>query len=132
MQEAIDYLESTLEQHSNAARILQASTKEPAETSNKKEEPRYRYQFFQTPSKVEVAVLAKNLTAERVTVDIQEQWLGVVILDERGQQVGYSFLQNIVSSSLPAQFPSKLVILICGTDFTKSFEALKQQATRTS
>ena len=132
MQEAIVYLKSTLEQHSNAARILQASTKEPAETSNGKEEPRYRYQFFQTPSKVEVAVLAKNLTAERVTVDIQEQWLGVVILDERGQQVGYSFLQNIVSSSLPAQFPSKLMILICSTNFTTSFEALKQQATRTS
>lgn len=78
--------------------MLQESTKEPAETSNGQAEPRYRYQFFQTPSKVEVAVLAKNLTAGRVTVDIQEQWLGVVILDERGQQVGYTFAELHVFS----------------------------------
>ena len=36
---------------------------------------------------VEVAILAKNLTADRVTVNMEEQRLGITILDESGNQV---------------------------------------------
>ena len=69
---------------------MQASNREAAEASNGQQEPKYRYQFFQTQSIVEVAVLAKNLSADRVSVSIEEQRLGVVILDESGKQVNYS------------------------------------------
>jgi hypothetical protein len=40
---------------------------------------KYRHQFFQTPSTVEVDVLAKNLTRERVDLTIEESFLRVVI-----------------------------------------------------
>lgn len=50
------------------------------------EEPKYRHQFFQTQSVVEVAVLAKNLTADRLKVSIQDRKLTVIILDSQGQQ----------------------------------------------
>lgn len=46
----------------------------------------YRHQFFQTPGGVEVNVLAKNLTPERVTVHVEEKRLHVVTKDENGQQ----------------------------------------------
>ena len=52
------------------------------------QEPKYRHQFFQTQTKVEVAVLAKNLTADRVTVNIGETTLVVVITQAAdGQEV---------------------------------------------
>lgn len=66
---------------------MQANNGDNAEPSDAPPEPKYRYQFFQTQSIVEVAVLAKNLTANRVKVTIEEQQLGVVILDESGKQV---------------------------------------------
>ena len=47
---------------------------------------KYRHQFFQTPGGVEVNVLAKNLTPERVTVHIDEQRLHVVTKGKDGQQ----------------------------------------------
>jgi len=49
-------------------------------------EGKYRHQFFQTPTAVEVNVLAKNLTPERVTVHIEEQRLHVITKDADGQQ----------------------------------------------
>lgn len=47
---------------------------------------KYRHQFFQTPAAVEVNVLAKNLTPERVAVHIEKQHLRVVTKDADGQQ----------------------------------------------
>jgi len=49
-------------------------------------EGKYRHQFFQTPTAVEVNVLAKNLTPERVTVHIEEQRLHVITKDADDQQ----------------------------------------------
>lgn len=46
----------------------------------------YRHQWFQTQSVVEVAVLAKNMTKERVDIHIDQQHLRVVIKDAEGQQ----------------------------------------------
>ena len=66
---------------------MQASTKETAEVPSSDSAPKYRYQFFQTQAGVEVAVLAKNLTDDRVNVTFEEQRLGIVILDETGKQV---------------------------------------------
>ncbi len=47
---------------------------------------KYRHQFFQTPTAVEVNVLAKNLTPERVAVHIEKQHLRVVTKDADGEQ----------------------------------------------
>ena len=60
-------------------------------------EPLYRHQFFQTQSKVEVAVLAKNLTEERVKVDIEDFHLLVSIKNANGAEVSCS---KIVSRAL--------------------------------
>lgn len=49
-------------------------------------QPKYRHQWFQTQSVVEVAVLAKNMTKERVDIHIDQQHLRVVIRDAEGQQ----------------------------------------------
>lgn len=57
------------------------------ETQRIPAQPKYRHQFFQTQKKVEVAVLAKGLTEERVTVDIGESSLLVVIRDQSGSEV---------------------------------------------
>ena len=46
----------------------------------------YRHQWFQTQSHVEVAVLAKKMTKERVDITIEEQHLRVVIWDAEGEQ----------------------------------------------
>ena len=47
---------------------------------------KYRHQFFQTPTAVEVNVLAKNLSPDRVTVSIQEQRLRVITKNADGEQ----------------------------------------------
>ena len=47
---------------------------------------KYRHQFFQTPTAVEVNVLAKNLAPERVAVHIEERRLRVITKDADGQQ----------------------------------------------
>ena len=47
---------------------------------------KYRHQFFQTPSTVEVSILAKNLSPESVSVHIQEQRLHVTTRGADGQQ----------------------------------------------
>lgn len=41
--------------------------------------PKYRHEFFQTPSVVEVNIMAKRLTPERVTVHLSQRRLHVVI-----------------------------------------------------
>lgn len=48
--------------------------------------PKYRHQWFQTQTVVEVAVLAKNMTKERVDIQIDKQHLRVVIRDAEGEQ----------------------------------------------
>lgn len=45
-----------------------------------------RHQWFQTQTVVEVAVLAKNMTKERVDIQIDKQHLRVVIRDAQGEQ----------------------------------------------
>lgn len=45
-----------------------------------------RHQWFQTQSVVEVAVLAKNMTKERVDIQIDKQHLRVVIRNPEGEQ----------------------------------------------
>ena len=45
-----------------------------------------RHQWFQTQTVVEVAVLAKNMTKERVDILIDKQHLRVVIRDAEDQQ----------------------------------------------
>ena len=45
-----------------------------------------RHQWFQTQTVVEVAVLAKNMTEERVDIQIDKQRLRVVIKDADGEQ----------------------------------------------
>ena len=45
-----------------------------------------RHQWFQTQTVVEVAVLAKNMTKERVDIQIDKQHLRVVIRDAEGEQ----------------------------------------------
>lgn len=47
-------------------------------------QPRYRHQWFQTESRVEVAVLAKRLAPERVRVEIAPRRLRVVVRPESG------------------------------------------------
>ena len=47
---------------------------------------KYRHQFFQTPSTVEVNILAKNLNPGSVSVQIQEQRLYVATSGADGQQ----------------------------------------------
>lgn len=47
---------------------------------------KYRHQFFQTPTNVEVNVLAKNLSPQCVAVHIEEQRLHVTTKDAEGQQ----------------------------------------------
>ena len=42
-------------------------------------QPKYRHQHFQTSAWVEVAVLAKKLTPDRVTVSIEARSLSVTI-----------------------------------------------------
>ncbi|DBA95298.1 hypothetical protein WJX82_009900 [Trebouxia sp. C0006] len=49
-------------------------------------QPKYRHQWFQTQSVVEVAVLAKSMTKERVDIHIDQHHLRVVIRDAEGQQ----------------------------------------------
>lgn len=46
----------------------------------------FRHQWFQTQTVVEVAVLAKNMTKERVDIYIDKQRLQVVIRDAEGEQ----------------------------------------------
>ena len=46
----------------------------------------FRHQWFQTQTVVEVAVLAKNMTKERVDIYIDKQSLQVVIRDAEGEQ----------------------------------------------
>lgn len=48
--------------------------------------PKYRHQWFQTQTVVEVGVLAKKMTKERVDINIQEQHLSIVIRDTEGEQ----------------------------------------------
>lgn len=48
--------------------------------------PKYRHQWFQTQTVVEVAVLAKNMTKERVDIQIDKQHLRVVIRSAEGEQ----------------------------------------------
>lgn len=45
-----------------------------------------RHQWFQTQTVVEVAVLAKNMTKERVDIQIDKQHLRVIIRDAEGEQ----------------------------------------------
>lgn len=45
-----------------------------------------RHQWFQTQGVVEVAVLAKKMTQDRVDIKIEEQHLSVVIRDAEGEQ----------------------------------------------
>ena len=45
-----------------------------------------RHQWFQTQTVVEVAVLAKNMTKERVDIHVDQQHLRVVIRDAEGEQ----------------------------------------------
>ena len=56
-------------------------------TSSTESEAKYRHQFIQTQKVVEIAVLAKSLTQERVKVEIQEGRLRVIIFDTDGKQV---------------------------------------------
>lgn len=48
--------------------------------------PKYRHQWFQTQNVVEVAVLAKDMTKERVDIHIDKQHLHVLIRDAEGEQ----------------------------------------------
>jgi hypothetical protein len=50
------------------------------------QEGKYRYQFFQTQNIVEVAVLAKNLTPDRVDITIEERKLHVIVKSPEGEQ----------------------------------------------
>lgn len=59
-----------------------ASTPPPVDPN----QPKYRHQWFQTQTVVEVAVLAKNMTKERVDIQIDKQRLRVVIKDADGEQ----------------------------------------------
>lgn len=45
-----------------------------------------RHQWFQTQTVVEVGILAKKMTKERVDINIQEQHLSIVIRDAEGEQ----------------------------------------------
>ena len=47
---------------------------------------RCRHQWFQTQNVVEVAVLAKDMTKERVDIHIDKQHLHVLIRDAEGEQ----------------------------------------------
>ncbi len=53
-----------------------------------------RHQWYQTQQMVEVAVLAKGLPPERVSVDIQENQLRITTMDEAGKQ-DYEFKADL-------------------------------------
>lgn len=63
---------------------IQELTKPIAKAAPAEQTRKYRHQFFQTQNIVEVAVLAKNLTPDRVNVTIEERSLRVVIKSPEG------------------------------------------------
>ena len=82
------------------------------------EEPRYgqyRHQFFQTQSIVEVSILAKKLTAERVAVAYEKKRLHVTIKDAQGEQeyeMDIELYDEVRCTALHAA-PSEICCLAC-------------------
>ncbi|KAK9909046.1 hypothetical protein WJX75_006454 [Coccomyxa subellipsoidea] len=114
--------------HSSAAGPTPAPTPAPASTSatpkingNEQEdlslpiakaavsqEGKYRYQFFQTQNIVEVAVLAKNLTPDRLDITIEERKLHVIVKSPEGEQE-YELSVDLYDAVVPSESKYELL-----------------------
>lgn len=61
-----------------------APTPAPAAPAVRPSDQPIKYQYYQSPASLSISVLAKNLTAEDVVVDIQPEHLRVVVLHSAG------------------------------------------------
>ncbi len=102
---------------------LQEDPSKPIAKAAVTQEGKYRYQFFQTQNIVEVAVLAKNLTPDRVKIDIEERKLHVIVKSPEGEQE-YELnvdLYDAVSPCAPCSMPflpnSQSVLFFYGRSF---------------
>ncbi|KAK9825474.1 hypothetical protein WJX81_007655 [Elliptochloris bilobata] len=69
---------------------------------------KYRHQYFQTATVMEVAVLAKNLTPERTRVDIQPRHLRIAILSPEGEPE-YELDLDLAGEVVPAESRHELL-----------------------
>ncbi|EIE25539.1 SGS-domain-containing protein [Coccomyxa subellipsoidea C-169] len=85
-----------------------ASTSAESKSNGVQQEGKYRYQFFQTQNIVEVAVLAKNLTPDRVKIDIEERKLHVIVKSPEGEQE-YELNVDLYDAVVPVESKFELL-----------------------